>query len=288
MRMVRVFLSVLLFWSIAGLGCLKRSQGGETKARFNVGEIKEIRPSKSGGESWYFNTRDPRSDSRFDGGDAAETMTQNPDGSWKIIDTAVRLGALTSEGYKKGQFVVDHAKFKSQGYMQSPHDWKNVEMTAYVRLNVAEDPEDNFTWYARSGMHSKIPCEGTAYKPAFYYNGEIKFRKEQWHNKGYSSYVVSEKRIAPLTGRWIGLKSLIYDVAGGVKLEAWVDNEENNRWEKVGEYIDRGDWGEEAAVCDPYSPPGQTISWGGPVATFRWDNATDVDVKFLSVREIQP
>ena len=27
---------------------------------------------------------------------------------------------------------------------------------------------------------------------------------------------------------------------------------------------------------------------GGPIATFRWDDATDVDFKFLSVREIDP
>lgn len=32
----------------------------------------------------------------------------------------------------------------------------------------------------------------------------------------------------------------------------------------------------------------EIIRWGGPYATFRWDNATDVDFKWLSVREIQP
>jgi hypothetical protein len=30
------------------------------------------------------------------------------------------------------------------------------------------------------------------------------------------------------------------------------------------------------------------ITWGGPIAVFRWDNANDVDFKWLSVREIQP
>ena len=28
------------------------------------------------------------------------------------------------------------------------------------------------------------------------------------------------------------------------------------------------------------------ITWGGPIATFRWDSAKDVDFKFMSVREI--
>ena len=30
----------------------------------------------------------------------------------------------------------------------------------------------------------------------------------------------------------------------------------------------------------------QIISWGGPIATFRWDSANDVDFKSMSVREI--
>ena len=32
----------------------------------------------------------------------------------------------------------------------------------------------------------------------------------------------------------------------------------------------------------------QKITWGGPIATFRWDRADDVDFKNFSVREIQP
>jgi hypothetical protein len=29
------------------------------------------------------------------------------------------------------------------------------------------------------------------------------------------------------------------------------------------------------------------ITWGGPIAIFRWDNIDDMDVRGLSVREIQ-
>jgi len=32
---------------------------------------------------------------------------------------------------------------------------------------------------------------------------------------------------------------------------------------------------------------GMPITWGGPIATFRWDSAEDVDFRWLSVREIQ-
>ena len=33
--------------------------------------------------------------------------------------------------------------------------------------------------------------------------------------------------------------------------------------------------------------PDQIITWGGPIATFRWDGASDVDIKNFSVREIE-
>jgi hypothetical protein len=32
----------------------------------------------------------------------------------------------------------------------------------------------------------------------------------------------------------------------------------------------------------------QLITWGSPVATFRWDHTADVDFRNLSVREIEP
>jgi hypothetical protein len=50
--------------------------------------------------------------------------------------------------------------------------------------------------------------------------------------------------------------------------------------------VDRGGWGTEGTECG--GAPDQIISWGGPITTFRWDTATDVDFKYLSVREIAP
>ena len=50
--------------------------------------------------------------------------------------------------------------------------------------------------------------------------------------------------------------------------------------------MDNGDGGKEGKECD--GKKNQIITWGGPIVTFRWDDATDVDFKFLSVREIDP
>jgi hypothetical protein len=71
-----------------------------------------------------------------------------------------------------------------------------------------------------------------------------------------------------------------------VKMEIWLDKNNDGNWEKVDENIDRGGWGDEGGECG--GAPDQIITWGGPIATFRWDGATDVDIKNFSVREIQP
>lgn len=80
-------------------------------------------------------------------------------------------------------------------------------------------------------------------------------------------------------------------------MENWIDDDDadddgggsnlgQSNWKKVYEYIDNGDWGKEGKECS--GKKDQIITWGGPIATFRWDGATDVDFKFLSVREIDP
>ena len=66
-------------------------------------------------------------------------------------------------------------------------------------------------------------------------------------------------------------------------MEMWID-ETNNDMEKVHEYTDRGAWGSTMNRCCGASD--QLITWGSPVATFRWDDTADVDFKNLSVRRL--
>ena len=51
--------------------------------------------------------------------------------------------------------------------------------------------------------------------------------------------------------------------------------------------------GEEWYLADDASRCGGSvdampITWGGPITSYRWDSATDVDFKWLSVREMVP
>ena len=172
--------------------------------------------------------------------------------------------------------------------MQSTNDWKNVEMTGYVKVNSFKG-DDNFAWYNRGGRHTDTePCEGTGYKGGLYYSGKTRFAKEQWH----VSYVFSPTipATSSIEDRWVGFKYVVYNVQEDgrtvVKMENWIDNNNDGNWVKIYDYKDSGGWGTEATRCG--GDPDQIITWGGPIATFRWDSATSVDIKNLSVREIEP
>ena len=175
--------------------------------------------------------------------------------------------------------------------MQSPKDWKNIEMTIDAKVNKAGS-DDNFAPYGRGGRHTgngnPEGCEGSAYKGDVFFSGKVRFAKEQWH----VSYVFTDYKspTSSIKGKWIGIKFVMYNfVQNGktvVNMELWLDKNNDGTWTKVDENTDKGGWGNQGGECN--GAPDQIITWGGPIATFRWDTATDVDFKNLSVREIVP
>ena len=248
--------------------------------------VTRLYPSLPGGESWSM-PADPRTDSRFN---PQNTITPNGDGSWKMKSAQVRMEVFTSTGYKQPA-SYDRLKLAAQGYMLAPNDWRNVEITGFVRVNSASLPTDNFAWYARGGRHSApIPCEGSSYKGGLHYDGRVRFEKESWHvSYRNASYLQATSSIM---SRWVGFKTVLRNatVAGktAVKMELWLnDSADRVTWSKVYDMTDDGTFGGDASACGA-SAPGMPIAWGGPIATFRWDSAEDVDFRWLSVREIQP
>ena len=252
--------------------------------------IKKIYSTKSGGEEWYMDMNNPTGDKRFN---PQNTITKNSDGSWKMKSSKVRMGVYTSSGYSGDKIpTLDHSKIASKGYMLAANDWKNVEMTIYAKVNTAGS-DDNFAPYTRGGRHtgggSPEGCEGSGYKGDLFFSGKVRFAKEQWH----VSYVFTDSKTgtSSIKGKWIGFKFMMYNFveSGGktvVKMELWLDKKNDGTFVKVDENIDRGGWGNEGRECN--GAPDQIITWGGPIATFRWDTATNVDFKNLSVREIKP
>src|SRR5215204_727083 len=252
--------------------------------------IQKIYPTKSGGEEWFMDMtdgKDPRS--------SPPSMTKNSDGSFKVKSSKVRYGAFTTSGYDQDEIeTLNHGTIARNGYMQSPNDWRDVEMTGYVKVNNGASAE-NFAFYARGGRHTgdgnPEGCEGSAYKGDLGYDGRVRFAKEQWH----VSYAFTDHKraMSSIEDKWVGLKSIMYNMGQNgetvVKMEIWLDKNEDGKqdgpWVKVDENIDSGGWGSSGRECG--GEPDQIITWGGPIATFRWDGATDVDIMNFSVREIR-
>lgn len=260
---------------------------GAVKPKTDRFGIKILYPTKPGGQEWYMNMANPTLDPSFN---PQNPITKNNDGSWKMRSSQVRMYVFTSDHFKSklGTEQSGQAGLASKGYMGSPQDWRDVEMTGYVKLNKFSE-NDNFVWYTRGGKHTESDhCQGSAYKGNLFYLGKTQFSKEQWHVSYAKSPTVAASQ--PLDGRWIGFKFVVYNYLQqngktAVKLENWMDKEANGKdWVKVYEGADAGSWGRSGSKCRV--SPDQIITWGGPIATFRWDFAPDVDFKDLSVREI--
>lgn len=248
--------------------------------------VKKIYPDKPNGEKWFMNMNNPNSDSRFD---PKLTLKKNADGSWKVTSDKVRMNVFTSTGYHQDDIdTYDQKQLSTKGYMQAVNDWRNVEITGIVKINSASDSDFDLTWYAHGGKHnSDVPCEGTAYKGGLFKDGRSRFAKEQWHSGGYS-FTPAQKNIGSIEDKWVGYKAIMYNtVVNGkpaVKLENWVDENNDGNWKKIFGYTDSGGFGDEGDRCG--GSPDQLLSWGGPIVTFRWDGSSNVDIKNLSVREI--
>ena len=274
----------------SNIATISISISASTSAGTDKFGIKKIYNTKSSGEEWYMDMNNPNGDNRFN---PQNSISKNSDGSWKMKSSQVRMGVYTSSGYSSSKIpTLDHSKIASKGYMLAPNDWKNIEMTMYAKVNKAGS-DDNFAPYNRGGRHtgggSPEGCEGSAYKGDLFFSGKVRFAKEQWH----VSYVFTnyETPTSSIKGKWVGFKFVVYNFQDSngktaVKTEFWLDKSNDGNFVKVDENVDRGGWGNEGKECN--GAPDQIITWGGPIATFRWDTATDVDFKNLSVREIQP
>ncbi len=251
--------------------------------------VSTMYPTRTGGEEWFL-AENALDDPRFN---PQETITRNEDGSWKMESNKVRMTVYTSSGYHpENMTTYNRDDLAEKGYMQSPNDWRDVEITGFVKLNATDADDDNFAWYARGGRHndSNSGCEGSAYKGDLYFDGRTSFAKESWHVS--YDYTAKPSITKSIQGRWVGFKVVMYNITvdgkTAVKMEAYLnDNADKVTWEKVYEHVDAGDFGGGATHCgatDDMMP----ITWGGPNAVYRWDSATDVDFKWLSVREIQP
>jgi hypothetical protein len=185
-------------------------------------------------------------------------------------------------------------------YAPNNEKWHNQEITGFFKTKSHVYPDTGITLYGRSfGRHSSsVPCMGTGYKGTITFDGKKTYiKKEVWHNGGYTGQLATkEVNLGDLTGKWIGIKFVIYDVpGGGVKSELYIDPAGNgDNWTKTSEIVDSGGlMGDQppAECTNPFTGQPRrrdeilTGAYDGKDAVFRIDNAV-VDFKLLSAREI--
>lgn len=254
-----------------------QTKSGTFKHKFKVAQIY---PTKPGGREWFIDMNNPTSDGIFDPG---SQTTQRADGSWEI-----------NGNLRPGNKYEDQVRM-TVGTPTGQEQWKNVEITGYARVLSADSNSDDLDWYARGGTHSSdVPCEGTALKGTISVDGDVSWLKEIWHTGGYTKPRDTHHVTDSILNRWIGWKVVIYNINDNkaVKMEAYLDDNDNNHWKKVSDIVDNGGWSARSSDEEFYSaacnrPKDYIITNSGPLATYRSDNM-DWEFADLSVREIQP
>jgi hypothetical protein len=275
-----------------------------TKIKDKFG-ITEIHPTKENGREWYLNMNNPLNDSllsiTFE-----PNITRQIDGSWRISDTdsefsnpQIRINVDTPSGKEP---------------------WRDVEMTGYIKIvsvtnssinstqnnstlpaesgPTGESEIEDIAWYARGGKRNEeAPCEGTAYFGGLHPDGTVGWKKSIWWTGGYTEERFKHKVLEEeMIRKWIGWKVIMYNIKIGnltaVRMESYLDIDNNGNWSKVTDFVDSGGWYARTPDAEFYSadcgkPKDYIVINSGPIATFRADNMV-LDFKDLSIREIQP
>jgi hypothetical protein len=285
---------------------------------FNVRKLFE---DKASGSSFYMDVTNP-GDVQLDiNGKIDASLT-----SWtglpnmSLSPPSFRLHVFPSGDNINTVATADHSVAHTQGYMASASDFKNVEFTMYFKilgyLKGVNLDEDYVSVYVRGGVKSNANhgCSGTGYRSG------IEFDGGQHATKYYaypSNYFINPKKsfkffnprpATNLLNHWLGMKVLVYDVpplgktsftsqTADVCIEVYYDwlgtSSEppvpTNNWTRYFQIFDRGrgsmGHGGDTKNCKAEGIY-EILQWGGPLVTLRVDNITGIQIKWLSVREI--
>lgn len=277
-------MQILRWLFVAAVGWMSggSADAGELNDRFGV---TQLNPTVASGREWFAAWDAPRVVPAYSI-DPADPLLRNGDRELRIgqgiasIDVGqTRLAVLTTKN-AKGNYAA--------------RLWQNVEMTIYVRPGKIAQTIDYqaIDLSARSGErhNDAAPCDGTSYHATVRFDGQIGFKKEIWHTGGYTKL-----RPAPAPrpwptvppAKWLGMKFVCRNCDGDahVRLQVYLDLDEQNAWKLAVQFTDAGDWLGAQAGCD--RPQNYIIREGRPTVYFRTDQVA-VELKKFSVREIAP
>lgn len=220
---------------------------------------------------------------------------------------------------------TNQSRLRKRGFMGTKNDWKNVEMTLYMKVIDAAEG-GGFSFCARGGPHHSdeflvgVPCAGTCYLSGITvagipgHNDFAGVGKELGHPDYAEAKDGNYKDIVTgnIKDKWIGMKGIFYTKANGnPKIEFWLDDDGDTDFgnEPFLELEDDGNWFLQIdpehdgfiMIIDPltgdlipfhgnhcHGETNEQITWGGPGVIFKMNDLTRVDMKWASVREILP
>jgi hypothetical protein len=253
----------------------------------------DIYPIKVNGENWKM-SNDNFKDNRTVLNDGE--FKKNPDGSWKITSSSKddRRGMhyyIYTNDYANERSQVqerDQTEFAKRGYIFNINDWKNIEITAYMKINEITGMNPKVEIDVRGDKHTAgNECVGTSYNTNLSVDGNLQLSKEQYHPHKVTS---ESTNIGNIKGEWIGLKTIVYNQnqegKETVKIEHYVDRSNRNGiWIKMDEKVDDGNWGTLGDHCN--GKPDQILTWGGPVVGVEFKGIDDADIENFRINEIQ-
>jgi hypothetical protein len=148
-----------------------------------------------------------------------------------------------------------------------------------------------------AGRDKAVPasCESMSYHFNIYpATGRAKLEKDSDHTSGYAVESTNPERknaVLPFAdGRQIVEKEVLYRTAAGMKLELYLDvTGKGDRFQKVLEYEDRGQWGPtEGGNSECHASEFIVLSMARVAIGYRCDNMVDFQFKDMSIRSIDP
>ena len=107
-------------------------------------------------------------------------------------------------------------------------------------------------------------------------DGDVSWLKEIWHTGGYTKPRDTHSVTDSILNRWIGWKVVMYNINDNkaVKMESYLDDNDNNHWKKVSEIVDDGGWYARSSNEEFYSagcdrPKDYIITNSGPLVTLQ-------------------
>ena len=233
--------------------------------------------------------------------------------------TEMRMEVLSDREANENTIeTFDVAKVLTRGYLYKPPDspdgkgdFLNIEQTWRFRVIKAGTGTRNGSAHlelvpggyrqtsrkTKTGRDGAVPasCEAMSYHFNIYpLTGRVTMEKDSDHTTGYvvdAKNPVRNNAVPPFAdGREVIQKAVLYRTTAGMKLELYLDlTGRGDRFEKVLEYEDRGEWGPTSggnAECD--CGENVVLSMARVAIGYRCDNLIDFEFKDLSIRSIDP